>query len=142
MGSGNDISEIVRQSYNRCLKEEGFLDKFHERFLSSSEEVKQKFAKTDFAKQKQLLKHTLDMSIMFANGDALADKVIKRVRDSHNFSHLDIKPHLYSLWKDTLIDTVNEFDKDCDSNILLAWDMVLMTSIDYILSGYGGRKTG
>jgi len=48
--------ELFNDSLERCTRASGFLDRFYELFLASSEEVAKKFKHTDFRKQKRALK--------------------------------------------------------------------------------------
>jgi hemoglobin-like flavoprotein len=132
-----DSVELVRKSYGRCLKDGNFFDKFYDRFLASSPEVKQKFANTDFAKQKMLINKGVNMMIMYATGDnVIANNVIMRLRETHNVDNLDIAPRLYQLWKKALMETISECDSEQTDDILSAWDEVLSLGIDHISAGY------
>ena len=59
---------IFDQSLRRCDNDPKFLDTFYERFLASSPKVQEKFANTDFAKQKRLLRASFYL-ILLASED-------------------------------------------------------------------------
>lgn len=132
-----EIIDQVRQSYDRCLNDGAFFDKFYDRFLASSPEVRAKFSNTNFAKQKDLLNKGISMMIMYAGGDnAVANNVISRLRESHNSAHMDIPPRLYVLWKRVLMETISESDPKYTSEISEAWSQVLDVGIKDISDGY------
>ena len=49
-------ADIVMQSYGRCCASDGFFDSFYDHFLATSPEVRDKFANTNMAGQKLLLR--------------------------------------------------------------------------------------
>ena len=51
------------ESLRRCNAHPVFLDLFYENFLASSPKVKEKFANTDFAKQKRALQASLNLML-------------------------------------------------------------------------------
>ena len=48
--------QIFEQSPRRCDSNPAFLDIFYEHFLDSSPKIKERFANTDFHRQKRLLR--------------------------------------------------------------------------------------
>ena len=63
-----DTLEIFDRSLRRCNANPGFLDLFYETFLASSPKVREKFANTDFDRQKRLL-HASFYLILLASED-------------------------------------------------------------------------
>lgn len=57
-------AELFNDSYERCMRRPGFIDRFYEILMASSQEVADKFAHTDFRKQKRLLKASLCMLML------------------------------------------------------------------------------
>ena len=109
-----DCLEIFDESLLRVtIRENDFLDKFYENFLDSSDEVKNKFAGTNFRVQKLLLRQSLSYLLEFSAGFYDA-KHLKNLAYTHSKSQKDIDPALYELWLSTLIKTVKEFDPNYD----------------------------
>lgn len=52
-----NATDRVMQSYGRCCASSGFFDTFYKLFLASSPMIRAKFANTDMAAQKHLLRH-------------------------------------------------------------------------------------
>ena len=67
------VLEIFDRSLGRCNARPGFLDRFYERFLSMSPKVREKFAKTDFVRQKRALRASFHMMLLAAGMRALVD---------------------------------------------------------------------
>ncbi len=61
---------------------------------------------------------------------------LRRIAEIHSRVRLDIKPELYDLWLDCLVQAVSEFDPSYDKNVELAWRNVLAHGIQIMKSGY------
>ena len=96
---------VFQQSLARCLEDDQFLASFYERFLGASEEIRLKFADTDFPAQHRMLERSLRLSAAAAEGDRAALQEINERAVSHDHEHLDIRPELYELWLDAIIVT-------------------------------------
>ncbi len=132
----NESLKLVQDSYGRCLANGDVLETFYNQFLESSPVIKAKFAKTDFEQQKKLLRHGINLMIMFAADNLAGQTGLKRIRESHNIHHLNISPALYVFWKNCLLYAIQKHDAKFNSEVWLAWNEVLKKGIDYIKSGY------
>jgi len=126
----------VRLSYGRAISKRQFLGRFYELFIKSSPIVARKLAKTDIAKQQELLSQAVNMVILFPQGNKIAKNAIKRIRESHNRDGLDIKPDYYKFWIDSLVMALAEHDPEFDDELEQAWRHVAQDAIDYIVEGY------
>jgi len=135
-GGGLAIDAIYNQSYHRCEKSGDFLDRFYEKFLAASPRVAEKFADTDFERQKHALQLSLRMMALSSVGGDAADLYLEYIARRHDRHHLDIEPDLYTLWLDALIDTVRECDPEFDAGVERAWRTVMRHGIDYMTSHY------
>jgi len=131
-----DFVKICRDSYRRCHADPRFLDLFYERFLSSSEKVAEKFAGTDFARQKKALNMSLHMMMLSCQGDDTADSYLQYIAERHGHGDLDIEPALYGLWLNSLIDSVREVDTEFDVDVETAWRETMRHGIDFMISRY------
>lgn len=130
--------ELFNDSYERCMRRPGFLERFYEIFMASSEEVVAKFAHTNFKKQVRVLKVSLYM-LMSAAGTSLPPEVtahLERIAEVHSRRQMDIKPELYDLWLDCLLQAVREFDSLFHRDIEAAWRNVLAHGIEVMKSRY------
>lgn len=130
MKEGSAHAEMVDDSLARCLTGHGFLDRFYELFLGSSDEVAPTFTDTDVAGQKKMLEDSLSLmtSVSKAPREELDD--LDRVAHRHGRDDLVIRPELYDLWRESLLQTVREFDAHFDWDIERAWRNVLADGVE------------
>lgn len=126
----------VQESYERCSHAEDFFGTFYDIFLGKTEEIAEKFAATDFKKQKLLLKASLVMMIRLGTGDAKAGPVLARVGESHSRARLDIRPDLYEVWLDSLCEAVKKEDPVYSPELEAQWRHCMRKGIDLITSMY------
>lgn len=127
--------ELFNDSIERCSSRADFLRRFYTLFLASSDVVAKKFEHTDLRKQATLLKTSLYI-MMLASGEAERIVHLERLAKLHSRAELGIKPELYDLWLDRLVQAVKEFDPMFDSEIDTAWRSVLQTGIEFMKSRY------
>ncbi len=130
------IDAIFNHSRVRCEKDENFVTRFYENFLASDPRVAEKFAATDFERQKEAMRLSLRMMSMASVGGDAADLYLEYIARRHDRNHLNIEPELYELWLEALIDTVRECDTEFDLSIEKAWRSVMRYGIDYMVSRY------
>jgi len=120
-------------SFERCINDPLFLDKFYEIFLSSSDEVYQMFSNTEIETQKVML-----MTSLVYMSDAHKDTpgLLSTIADKHNKNNLKIKPYFYSLWLDSLIMAADFIDPIFDINTEKLWREALQPGIDFMISRY------
>ncbi len=135
------ILEAFDESLTRCNATPGFLDRFYYLFLASSPKVKEKFARTDFVKQKEALGESFRlMRLVATDGEGGPERHLKDLALSHSSERLDIGADLYDLWLDSLLATVKECDPECASEIEEAWESIMMEGISYLISRYHGPR--
>ncbi|AQZ96088.1 globin [Halopseudomonas phragmitis] len=128
------VNDVVMQSYGRCCASTSFFDDFYQTFLASSAEIRDKFQNTDMPAQKQLLRQGILNLVLYARG--LPPTKLKALAESHSRHRLNIEPHLYELWLDALLKTIDAHDRDSDRTVLRAWEQVLSKGIEVIKTGY------
>lgn len=125
------------ESLGRCNAKTGFLDRFYEIFLASSPKVKEKFAQTDFVRQRRALRASIDAMLLAAtDGDKGPDKYLGELAERHSSRQLDIGAEMYDLWLDSLLSAVKEYDPKYSPEIHDAWEKIMMVGISYLLSRY------
>lgn len=128
-------TEIFTDSYARCTSNPGFLDKFYELFIASSDEVKKKFKDTDMDDQKLMLQASLSY-IVLASRDPSALRYLDNVAESHSSRQYNIPSHLYDLWLKSMIQAVQLFDPEFNSEIKKAWEQIMKKGINYLKEKY------
>lgn len=129
-----NATDRVMQSFGRCCAKPTFFDDFYRNFLASSPEIRQKFAHTDMAAQKLLLRQGILNLVMYARG--LPDTKLRALGASHSRGQHDIRPELYELWIDALLATIVQHDPQCSEGLRQDWRDVLNKGIAVIKSHY------
>jgi len=77
-----DISS-VQESYARCTLKSGFIDRFYEVFLASHPSLAPRFANTNMADQKGLLRTGISMMLLFSKENSMATNALNRIGETH-----------------------------------------------------------
>lgn len=125
---------IFHDSLGRCNANPTFLDRFYEIFLASSPKVREKFAQTDFTRQKEALRASLQA--MLLAGEGASEGHLSRLAERHSSRDLKIGAELYDLWLDSLLAAVGECDQDFSPEVEKSWEKVMMVGISFLLSRY------
>lgn len=127
---------LFLQSVDRCASSEGFIPAFYIRFLSNSNEVREKFQDTNFRQQNRMLLRSLRLSAGATAGDLASLREIRERAETHDRHHLNIEPRLYKLWLAAIIETAREFDNEWNDDVEAAWRAVLAHVIDHMVRYY------
>lgn len=77
--------------------------------------------------------------IMYLRGNSADQVGLKRIKETHSRSKLDIEPRFYQLWKTALRTTIPLHDQKYAPGIGAAWNKVLEMGIQYIKQGHCTR---
>ena len=126
--------EAFLASLKRCLAVPGFMDAFYERFVGSSDEVREKFRNTDMKRQAQVVADSLYVVANAVQGEegSLARREFPRIAERHSRRERDIRPGLYDLWIDCLVETARAHDPRFDPGVEHAWRDVLLFGAEYM----------
>ena len=125
-----------KESIERCQTNPHFLSLFYNKFITSNPVVREKFSNTNMENQKMMLHASLHMLMLSCLRNDAANVYLESVAKRHSKSESDIKPELYDLWMEKLVETVKEIDKEYNKEIETAWRMILTHGIDYMKSRY------
>lgn len=130
--------ETFLASFDRCRTAAGFLEAFYQRFVASSEEVREKFKGTDMKRQVRMLEDSLYVVAVAVQGQegSFARSDLPRIAARHSRKDLDIRPGLYDLWLECLIDTVRTHDPQFSREAEAAWRETIAFGIDYMREHY------
>jgi len=129
--------QTFQQSLARCTANPRFLDQFYDTFLASSPKVREKFANTDFLKQKRALHGSFHLMLRAAQNEGSGPPVyLEDLAHRHGARQLAIGAELYDLWLDSLLATVRICDPDGSPDIEKAWEKVMGIGIKYLCSRY------
>ena len=90
----DNLKDAFNNSFQTCITDPLFLDRFYVSFISSSEEIKEKFKNSDMKKQKKMLLKSLAY-MTHADRDT---NTISTTAIRHDKKHLNIQPLFYTLW--------------------------------------------
>lgn len=127
-------TDQVFQSYGRCCRNEQFFVDFYDNFMGSSDVIRRRFASTDMAAQRHLLRNGIMQLILHARG--MSDRKLRALGESHNRDHYNIDPQWYTLWLDALMKTVREHDPEYSLQLEKHWREVLAPGIELIRGAY------
>jgi hypothetical protein len=130
--------DLFRASLQRCLSDPTFLTSFYEAFVGSSDEVREKFRNTDMSRQVRMLEDSLYVLAVSAQGGhaSPARGALPGLAKRHSRQDLDIRPGLYDLWLDCLVETARKHDRDFSVEVEAAWRETLAIGIEYMRSKY------
>jgi hypothetical protein len=124
-------------SLQRCTDRPGFLELFYDLFLASSPLVREKFAATDFVKQREALRSSLGLMLRAARQDgAEPPTFLDHLAQRHGASQLGVGSAYYDLWLDSLLAAVKATDPQWTPEVALAWEGAMGIGIRYLLSRY------
>jgi hemoglobin-like flavoprotein len=132
------VRDTFLASLGRCRAKAGFIEAFYERFIASSEEVRAKFAGTDMKRQVRMLEDSLLVVAVAIQGEegSPARGDLPRIAARHSRNDLDIRPELYDLFLERLIETVRAHDPQFTGEVEAAWRETMAFGIDYMRSRY------
>jgi hemoglobin-like flavoprotein len=129
--------EAVNDSFGRCMVAgPRFFDIFYDHFLKSSPDVSAKFQRTDFKRQKRMLRVSLYVMVAAAVFRSRDYSTLKLIARRHSRTDLEIPPHLYALWLDSLIFAARTCDPLFDAATEKNWREAMQSGIDYLVSLY------
>jgi len=131
--SHTDIILQFNETFERCVNDPLFLDRFYEIFLASSDEVNLMFKETDMEIQKAMLVTSMVYMTSAYNNNF---SQLAKIAETHNINNLNIKPHLYALWLDSLIATAQFIDPLFDRQTEKLWRKIMRPAIEHMASKY------
>lgn len=138
MSNSRKQVQLVSDSYARCCGDEAFYKDFYQLFLSQSDEISAMFKDTDWHRQLHLLKSALKSAILFAKEPdvQLVRMHMDKIAHSHSKARYDIRPGLYPIWLDCMIQTIGKHDPKYTASLGEAWRAVLTPAIKLMISQY------
>ena len=127
---------LFNDSFERCGLRPGFLERFYEIFVGSSDEIAGKFRDTDMRQQAALLRVSLYCVMLASWGKPEGHAHLERIAKIHSRTGRAISPDLYDLWLDSLLTAVREYDPSLDRDSEQAWRRVLAPGIEFLKSRY------
>jgi len=132
-----DQYDDLQQSYGRCLREKGFIERFYDIFLASHPDIGPMFANTDFQKQRLALRRGISIAISHAAGGTLVKHSMEHMADVHSRQgHAPVAPRYYALWVDSLLQAVSERDPEFSPALGARWRTGMALVVDTFTARY------
>ncbi len=132
-GPYNDL----QASYGRCLRTNGFIERFYEIFLATDPEIAAMFEKTDFLRQRLALRRGISIAISHADGMAMVGRNIEDMAKVHSRAgRSPVRPELYVHWVDSLIQAISERDPEASPELLARWREAMRVTIGNFSTRY------
>lgn len=128
--------DLFLSSVLRCEASERFVHEFYERFMASSPSIRDRFADTVFSVQHPMLLRSLKLCAAATAGDPAGLRELRERAETHSRAHLNIRPALYELWREALIETACQFDELWSQEIENAWNHILGTVVEHMVRHY------
>ncbi len=126
---------LFDESFARATQDQidgqDFFGAFYLRFLAADARVADRFAQTDMARQRSMLRKSFHHMANFYVSTEVSD-YLARIAESHGPGQLNIPPDLFDLWLDTLLGVVRDFDPAYSMEVELAWRVVLAPGLAYM----------
>ncbi len=134
-----DYEEIFNMSYWRTTQNVvdgvSFVEHFMNSLLDASEEIRGFFVHSDG----EAFSQGLILALVHLAGyfpDHIPDRVLEGIAVRHNRHGRAIKPHLYDIFLDCMLETVVLYDPEYEEHVGEAWRHVLSPGLEYIKSQY------
>lgn len=127
-----NFEEIFNQSYQRNVQNQRnlFFSRFYEKFVNSSESVKEAFRDTDMERQKSMLEDSLKHIIAFSSTKT-TNSFLEALAIVHKKAN-NIQDNMYDLWLDAIIATIEEIDSQYTNQDGLAWKITLSPGMEFM----------
>ncbi len=126
--------QMARGSYDRCCAAPDFFLCFYRNFFKNCPDVEPMFAKTDFRRQHDLLRHALGLLLIFPGHPENEPTVLSRLAERHSRRDLNVHPQHYQAFVDSLVETVREHDPECTPEVEEAWRHTVAPGIAYMVA--------
>ncbi len=113
--------ELFNDSFETCVAQPRFLERFYEIFVGASPEVQEKFKETDFKEQIRVVRKSILVLMTASFGTQEVAKEIARLGQSHGRHGMRIGPHLYELWLNSLLQAARESDRRWSQGVEDSW---------------------
>lgn len=129
-----DYMAEFRASLARVTTEEledRFFSSFYDRFIGADESIAAMFSGTDMEHQKKMLRESLHELMDFSTSLKLNNYIVTLAR-IHGVRGRQVQPSSYDLWLDKLVESVSDIDPDSNTNVELAWRLVLSPGVTFM----------
>jgi hemoglobin-like flavoprotein len=137
MPAVQDPFDDLQQSYGRCLRAKGFIERFYDIFLASHPDIAPMFRNTDFQKQRLALRRGISIAISHAAGGSLVKQSMEHMADVHSRrGHAPVPPKYYVHWVDSLLQAIAELDPEFSPALGARWRKGMAVVVETFTARY------
>ena len=137
----SNFVSIFNQSFERTVGKDNatpFFDRFYAIFQAHGE-VKRKFDSVPPERRSPMVRESLvELMTYYATGQA--SDYMHKIARMHDKQHTDIRPKLYAMWLEALLQCVSEFDPDFNEEVDAAWRIVVTPGIAFMTHHWPGEE--
>ncbi len=122
-----NLNQVI-QSFHRARRNGDLFTTFYEKFFASSPEIPPLFVRTDFDRQKRMLRQSLLELLNFAAGIETA--VEETVQLGRMHANLNIRSVHFDWWLDALLAALAEHDTEFTPELKTKWKQALQPGIE------------
>ena len=126
------MSALYRESLERCLEDERFIEKFYHHFMASSPAIREKFAKVDWDRQYRMIVDSFHLMVEAAEKGTDNEPGLWRIAVQHGDHGHKIPGWMYENWLESLLATVSEIDPMYNDDVEAAWFRVMSDGIAFM----------
>lgn len=128
----------IRKSFER-IGADNLVEAFYPRFLKADPRIAPYFANTDMAKQKGILKQAFVHALQFAAGVPESVETVGFLGETHCKSRMNILPELYTVFLNTVLETLSAADPQWNKQLESAWRSQLQPVANAMISRYDAK---
>ncbi len=133
---GSFAGDEVRRSFARCETAGDFAETFYTTFMNASPAIAPFFAKTEFARQRTLLRDSVYLMVTQDVSDPEMRTVLNKLGELHSRAGRNIAPMLYELWLDSICKTVRDLDPEWTQSLEDHWRVRLRAGMQIVMAAY------
>ncbi len=133
---GSFANDEVSLSFQRCEATGNFAGLFYRVFLNSSPEIAPHFAKTDFEKQRKLLRDSVYLMVARDVADSEMRALLDHLGEAHSRARRNVPPRLYELWLDSICETAKELDPEWTAELEDHWRVRMRAGMQIVMAAY------
>ncbi len=126
-----NFNQLFNDSFERAsVHSDEFYEAFYTCFMNKSEVIDAAFSGVDMQRQKKMLKESILFMISFSS-TRVAEEFLLNTAKVHK-DRLDLTDEMYALWMESLMETLQQFDRKFNAKTELAWRIMLAPGIEFM----------
>ncbi len=126
-----NFNQLFNDSFERVsYHSDEFFEAFYTCFMNKSDVINAAFTGVDMQRQRKMLKESILFMISFSS-TRVAEEFLLNTAKVHK-DRLDLTDEMYELWMESLMETLQQFDRNFNAKTELAWRIMLSPGIEFM----------